>query len=108
MLRQADVKDGVPARFALGRDAAAMFLDDLAHDEQAEPGTVAGLLGGVERLEDAIDDLRRDPRPVVAHLDVDHVRGRAAVRPALEAGRRRRRVALAPRRGDPDLAALAD
>ena len=53
----------------LGDDGAAMRLDDLPRDGEAEPGILAELVGlravGVEALEDALDVVGADAGPVV-------------------------------------------
>src|SRR5512138_2216456 len=54
------------ARAAVGRllelDRAAVLLRDLVADGEAEPGPLPLCLGGEERLEDALRDLRADAR----------------------------------------------
>src|SRR3989304_2302283 len=49
----------------------AVALDDLVADREPEPGALADLLGGEERVEDLGQDLRRDAVPVVGHLHRD-------------------------------------
>src|SRR5690606_20669554 len=74
--RQADV-EARAAHVALRvdavrhQDAAAMRLDDLLGDAEAEAGVGAVFLArrtlAVEALEDRLELVRRQPRPVVAH-----------------------------------------
>src|SRR5712692_8317906 len=86
--REHDPKHRSAARHAPEDDAAAVVLHDLVRDGQPEPG--AGVLGGEERIEDAIGRRGRDPRPAVLHLDLHaavegpaDTRGRlAAIAPA--------------------------
>jgi hypothetical protein len=47
--------------------------DDVPADREAEPGALAGRLGGEERLEQFVPDLGRDAGAVVAHPDLDRV-----------------------------------
>ena len=54
---------------AVGEDVAAGLLDDAVDGGQAEPGALADLLGGEERLEDAADHVGRDADAGVLHLD---------------------------------------
>src|SRR5215813_11692845 len=63
--RQRHLELGAAADRALDLDRAGVRLDDLLRDRHAEPGAV--VLGGEERIEDAVDLLRRDALPVVAH-----------------------------------------
>src|SRR5205823_14162379 len=68
---QAHGEFGVRTGLALHRDRAAMLLGhDVVADRQAKPGTLAGWLGGEERLEQLVPDLRRNAGAVVAHLDL--------------------------------------
>ena len=46
-----------------------MALDDAAHQCEPEPGALALGLGGEERIEDAAQDLRRNPGTAVRDLD---------------------------------------
>ena len=70
---------GLAAHDVLGRQRAAMRLDDLPADRQAEAGILAeGLAGrtvGVEALEDALDALGPDARPIVVDSDDDALAG---------------------------------
>jgi hypothetical protein len=52
------------ALVALDRDAAAQVGDDAVDEREAEPGADADLLGREERIEDALEDVRRDPEPL--------------------------------------------
>ena len=68
------------ARAVLGPDAAAMRLDDLPGDRQAEAGILAEALVrpvGVEALEDLLEARRADAGPVVLDDDLDLVAQRA-------------------------------
>ena len=69
-------KQAPPARIVLRAQVAAELVHDLARDREAEPGAGA-VLGREERLEDAPEVLRRDPRPLVADRERD-ARARAA------------------------------
>src|SRR5437899_3217589 len=65
--RQRDLELGPAADLARHLDRALVRLDDLLRDRHAEPGAV--LLGGEERVEDAVELLGRDARAVVAQAD---------------------------------------
>ena len=57
-----------------GEDAAAVHLDDLARDRQAEAGVLAEILVrtiGVEAVEDLLHRLRIDAGAVVIDHDID-------------------------------------
>ena len=56
-------------------DEAAGLLDDAVDGREAEAGALADFLGREERLEDLVDDLRRNAGAGVGHLD-QHVVGR--------------------------------
>ena len=63
-------------RPVLRPDPAAVRLDDLARDRQAEPGVLSEALVravGVEALEDALERMGGDARPVVVDDDLDAV-----------------------------------
>ena len=66
-----------PGLLAVARpDAAAVGIDDLARDAQAQPGVLAdravGLRPvGIEALEDVLELVRGDAGPVVLHDDLD-------------------------------------
>jgi hypothetical protein len=77
-------------------DAAVVRVDDLAHDGQPEAGALG--LGGEERIEDAIRELRGHAGPVVGHLHDDRACRRRCV-----AGLRVLVVAEAARRRDGDV-----
>ena len=47
--------------------------DDVVGDRQAEPGALAGRLGGEERLEQLVPDVGRNAGAVVAHADFHRV-----------------------------------
>src|SRR3954471_24857021 len=76
-------------------DASAMRLDDAVADRKAEAGSLAGLLGGEERVEDLRQHVLRDAPPVVGDLD-GHMsrigRARAYDDAAAGLGRRLRRI----------------
>src|SRR5438552_608795 len=64
------------ARFALDPNAAAVEAQDLVTDRQPQPRSfVAGPSHGTVHLHELIEKLGyplfRDPRPVVAHADLD-------------------------------------
>src|SRR5439155_24275736 len=72
--------------FALHPDFAVMGLRDVLDDGQAQAGAAllpgARLVDPIKALEDAVDGLRRDSRPVVANKDLYHLRlGRAGADP---------------------------
>src|SRR5258708_6458971 len=95
--RQADGKLGELAQLAVYRDRAAMLLrHDVVADRQAEPGALAGRLGGEERLEQFAPDLRIHAGAVVAHRDLDRIAqlARRHLEGRLEAHIVRRRTAL--------------
>src|ERR1700682_5182220 len=56
--RQDDPEECARARHAADVDEAALVLDDLLREREPEPGPA--LLGGKERIEDAIQVRRRD------------------------------------------------
>src|SRR3989442_504077 len=58
---------------ALGGDGAAVLLQDAVADAEAEAGALVLRLGGEERIEDPLHQLRRDAAAVVAHA-ADHRR----------------------------------
>src|SRR5262245_27792224 len=62
---QRDRELGPAPRFAHHIDGTLVRLDDLARIRHAEPGAL--LLGGEERVEDAIDLVGRDAAAIVAH-----------------------------------------
>ena len=71
---QADSEFSQRSRFALHRDRAAMLLgDDVVADRQTQLRTLAGRLGGKERLEQLVLDLGRDAHAVVTHPNLDRV-----------------------------------
>src|SRR5215470_11715244 len=55
---------------AVELDLAAVAADDLRGDGEAEPGALAALLGGEERIEDLVVELLGDAAAVVDDLDV--------------------------------------
>src|SRR5690348_9125859 len=59
---------------ARDRDLTVMLIDDIAHDRQAEAGTLAIELGGEKRLEDAVALGVGNAGPRVG--DLDHERRR--------------------------------
>jgi hypothetical protein len=58
-----------PAGLAVDVDVAARLLHEAEHHAEAEPGALARLLGGEERLEHAGEHLRRHADATVADLD---------------------------------------
>jgi hypothetical protein len=69
MARQVDAESGALAHFGFGIDIAARLLDDAIDHRQPEPGALADILGGEERLENLFHHLRRDSRALVGNLD---------------------------------------
>ena len=53
--------------------AVVLLDDDPAGQVQAEAGALAERLGGEERIEDVLDDVRGDAGAVVADLDANHL-----------------------------------
>ena len=51
-----------------------MAVDDPVDDRETEPGALAHVLGGEERIPDPRQDLRRDALAVVLDLDLDGAR----------------------------------
>ena len=71
------MRNAVPlADFGLRIDEAAGLLDDAVDRREAEPGALADILGGEERLENLVDDVRRDAGAGVRELDQHVVAGR--------------------------------
>src|SRR5713226_2262022 len=66
--RQGHREGGPRPGSAAPADLAAVLLDDLARDGEAEPGPLR--LGGEELLEEAPAHLRRDPGSAVGHRDL--------------------------------------
>ncbi len=66
------MRNAVPARFAVGIDEAAGLLDDAVDRRQAEAGALADFLGRKERLEDLVDDLRRNAGAGIARPRSTH------------------------------------
>src|SRR5688500_12367149 len=69
--RQVNPECGARAQAAFDGDMAAALGDDPVGGRQAEPGALALLLGGEERLEDAAQCLLRHAVAGVAHADAD-------------------------------------
>ena len=70
-------------------DAAAMGLDDLLGDREPEPGILVKTLMrpvGVKPLEDALQRVLANPRPVIVDHDLDFGFHAAADDPHLAAG----------------------
>ena len=62
------------AHLAVYADAAAVLLgDDVVAHRQPETSALTWRLGGEERLEQSILDVRRDPNAVVTHSDLHGV-----------------------------------
>ena len=74
--RQDDAKRGTAEIGASHGDLAAVLLDDVADDRQAEAGALAVGLGREERLEDPLAVGLGDARAGVGDLDQDRARGR--------------------------------
>ena len=74
---QGEVELGAVAEFALGPDAAAVGLDDVLDDGEAEAGaagfTGAGLVHTVESLEDAVEVLGGDAGAEVLDSELDGI-----------------------------------
>ena len=85
-----------PRRPALELDRAAVRLDHLAQDRQAEARALAGRLGGVERIEHARQVLGQDPVARVRH-DQSDTRVVASRRQLQPSARRHRVDALVTR-----------
>src|SRR5438477_9463073 len=63
---------GEDALFTVDLDRSAVLLgDDVVADREPQPGTLAGRLGGEERLEQLVADLGRNAGAVVAHPNLD-------------------------------------
>ena len=121
MAGQEDVEDAALADFGVTVDEPAGLLDDAVDHRQAEAGALADLLGREERLEDLLDQVRRDAGAGVFHFD-DHIFGRREVAvaelPALfrrhvagadgQLAASRHGVARVDREVDDDLLELAD
>src|SRR5687767_1686654 len=73
--RQEDTEGRPPALFALDLDRAPALADDAVRGREPEPGALADLLRGEERLEDAQPRLLVHPGAGVVDLD-RHVRPR--------------------------------
>jgi hypothetical protein len=65
--RQVDGEGGSPARFGLATNSAAALLDDSQNGGESQAGSLAGLLGGEERLEEMRPRVRVHSNPGVAH-----------------------------------------
>ena len=71
MRRKVDGEPRAKAGLAVGEDEPARLLDEAVDRRKPEPGALALLLGGEERLEDLAQVLGRDAAAVV----LDHERG---------------------------------
>src|SRR6185436_670259 len=71
--RQRDAEDRAAAVGRPEIDDAAVVLDDLVRERQAEPGP--GLLGAEERVEHAIGGIGCDSHPAVLDLDLHTAAG---------------------------------
>src|SRR5271165_2653040 len=72
--RQINSELGKLAELAVDGDRTAVLLhNDVVADRQAEPGALAGRLGGEKRLEQFVPDVGRNPNAVVADADLDRV-----------------------------------
>ena len=66
MARQEDAERGAFALLGIDIDEAASLLDDAVDRREPEAGALADFLGREERLEDLVDDIRRDTSAGVA------------------------------------------
>ena len=71
--RQLDQEARASLARVLRPDATLVLAHDAEGDREPEPRPRAGGLGGEERVEDALEQVGRDARPRVLHLDPDHV-----------------------------------
>src|ERR1051326_1422445 len=62
--RQSDLEVRL-ARTRISPDISAMLINDPVHGVESETGALANGLGGIERIENPILDLRGDTRPVI-------------------------------------------
>ena len=67
--RQRDAERCAPRRRIFESDYASVCRNDASANSESEPGTIR--LCGVERFEDFVAALSRDPRAIVAHDDRD-------------------------------------
>src|SRR5450755_74598 len=70
--RKLDQEDGPGLRGALDAHGAAMILDDLAHDGQAETGAV-GLAGTHKRIKYSVADDSGNAATFIDHADFEGV-----------------------------------
>src|SRR3954466_3666349 len=103
--RQRHAELGSPRR-TLDLDIRVIVLDQALHDFQAEAGALAHRLGGEERFEQVVEDLRRNARPVVDHPDDDAAL--AAFSGDVDAAALRNRIERVVDEVRPDLIQLAD
>src|ERR1039458_9573899 len=66
--RQFQMESGAAARPVGNFYRAAMLLDDTVGHREAQPRAFARRLGGKERIVDAMQVLRRNPRTRIGHL----------------------------------------
>src|SRR4029453_3351708 len=67
--RQEDAEDRALAELGLHEDEAAGLLDDAVDGREPQPRALADILGGVEGVEDLVDDLWRDAAAGILDLD---------------------------------------
>src|SRR5476649_1632836 len=71
--RQSDAEGAALAQLGMDLDAAAVPVDDVARQRQAQAGALAGRLGGEEGVEDVCEVARRDAGAGVADGEPDVV-----------------------------------
>jgi hypothetical protein len=65
------VERGAAAGVAFHLDPAVVLFDDAVHGGEPQAGSLAGLLGGEERLENVRQNLGGDPAPGILHTQAD-------------------------------------
>ena len=63
--RQVDLHRGAASGFGIKLDVAAALFDETEHLTEAKSGSASDCLGGLERIEGPLDDLRRHASPGV-------------------------------------------
>src|SRR5262245_18622201 len=71
--RQLNPERGPLAEGTLHIDRAAVLRNDATRHEQAEAGSLAARLGGVEGLEDPLERIRGDARAGILDPDLDAI-----------------------------------
>jgi hypothetical protein len=74
LARQLDRERRPDADLGVALDRAAVALDELVHDRQAQAGAFADVLGREERVPDPRQDVGRDALAVVLDLHLDGAR----------------------------------